>query len=83
MDDQEMEEILYRLDERTKRVDEHLDRLDRQVRENRQTNQDHEERITDNEHTLGTMSRGLKGLAGAVMALFSGAGATFMGFINL
>lgn len=29
-----MEEILYRLDERTERVDEHLDRLERNVRRN-------------------------------------------------
>lgn len=34
MEEDEMEEILYRLDERTKRVDDHLTRLERSVKEN-------------------------------------------------
>lgn len=34
MQEREKEEILYRLDERTKRVDENLDRLDDRVTEN-------------------------------------------------
>lgn len=62
MDEQEKEEILYRLDERTKRVDNHLARLDNRVSEN-------EDELKELKSQTNRNSRDIsygKGLIGAI-----------------
>jgi chaperonin cofactor prefoldin len=62
MDEQEKEEILYRLDERTKRVDNHLARLDNRVSENEDELRDLKSKTTKNTRDINYG----KGLIGAI-----------------
>lgn len=75
MDDKERDEILYRLDERTKRVDDHLNRLDRRVESNANELDNHEERITNTESFTQTIWRVTKTGVAMMTALLSGLGA--------
>lgn len=79
MDEKEKEEVLYRLDERTKRVDEHLTRLDDRIQKNRENLQNHDKRIDDNEASLWAVGKVVQGIGGALLALFSGLGAKLAG----
>lgn len=83
MDEKEQEEILYRLDERTKRVDDHLNRLDSRVRKNRQSLNNHDERISENENFLATIWRVTKATGAAMVGLVSGIGAQVAGILQL
>lgn len=83
MDDQEQEEILYRLDERTKRVDDHLNRLDRRVAENEREIEDHDERISQNEDSVNTARKAVGGLGAALTAGAGGTIAKLAGLIKL
>lgn len=79
MDEQEREEILYRLDERTKRVDDYLERHDRRISALETVSDDHEERLSDGENFRSNVWTGAKGTGAAVIAFLSGAGAWLAG----
>lgn len=65
MDEQEKEEILYRLDERTKRVDNHLARLDNRVSEAEEELQQIKTETHRNSRDI-TYGKGLIGALGTV-----------------
>lgn len=79
MDKKEHEEILYRLDERTKRVDEHLNRLDERVAENSEKLANHDDRIQSNTADVKTG----KGLLAFIAAAISGIVAKLAGMLHL
>lgn len=79
MDEQEIEEILYRLDERTKRVDENLDRIDRLARQNRKRMQELNLKVQSNEEDI---KRG-KGALAIIGTAMSGVLAKIAGLIHL
>lgn len=83
MDSREQEEILYRLDERTKRVDEKLNDLDERVAENSVTIENHDERISENEDNLNTAWHVIRGIGAGLLAIFSGAGAKLAGLLHI
>lgn len=83
MDDKEQEEILYRLDERTKRVDEYLDRHSMRIAALEETADDHEERLSDGENFRSNVWTGAKGFGAAVLAAISGAGAWIAGIFHI
>lgn len=73
MDQGERDKILYRLDERTKRVDGHLRRLDQRVEEVEEEIESHDDRITDNEGTLRLITKAGTGFVGlATTAIAAG-----------
>jgi chromosome segregation ATPase len=63
MDEQEMEKILYQLDERTKRVDESIDRIEAKAEENSNDIDNLEEKVSRNSTVLG----GITTAAGGVL----------------
>lgn len=63
MDEQEMEKILYQLDERTKRVDESIDRIEAKAEENSSDIDNLEEKVSRNSTIIG----GVTTAAGAVV----------------
>lgn len=69
MDDKERDEILYRLDERTKRVDDHLNRLDKRVAQNEESIEDLHDEVQSNADDISTAKKVLGGL----VTLLSGA----------
>lgn len=69
MDEQEKEEILYRLDERTERVDQNLDRLDDKVRKNEQEIRKIDNETKRNSQHLHTAGRVLGFLSASVAAV--------------
>lgn len=76
MDDSERDEILYRLDERTKRVDERLTQLDERVSENEEDidviaarAQRNESALNFGKGVLGVLATALSGLAAKVAGL--------------
>lgn len=78
MEEKERDEILYRLDERTKRVDDHLNRLDERVSKNEQQINKNDDRITRNSSFLDTIWTATKATGAVVAGLISGiAGALF------
>jgi hypothetical protein len=83
MDENEREEILYRLDERTKRVDEKLSNFDDRISENREDIETNDERITANSGFLDTLWTGMKVAGAATLAAFSGVGAYLADLIHL
>lgn len=83
MDEKEQEEILYRLDERTKRVDDYLERHDRRISALETVSEDHEERLSDGENFRSNVWTGAKGLGAAVLAAISGAGAWLSGIFHI
>lgn len=83
MQDKERDEILYRLDERTKRVDEHLDRLERRIANIEKQTDAHEERINDNEDAISTARKGVAGVGSALLAAIGGAAARIAGVLQI
>jgi t-SNARE complex subunit (syntaxin) len=79
MKEDERDEILYRLDERTKRVDEHLNRLDERVEENEQTIDNIDSRLSDAEKDVNTAKGVLAFLSAGVSAII----AKVLGFFRL
>jgi hypothetical protein len=71
MDETEKEEILYRLDERTERVDENLDRLDDKVRKNEQEIHRIDNDTKRNSQHLHTAGRVIGFLSASVAALIA------------
>lgn len=82
MDKQEHEEILYRLDERTKRVDDYLNRLDERVAENSKELDYHNERINENEVFIDQAWRFTKTAGAAIAAGVSGAVAAIVSYLH-
>lgn len=68
MDEQERDELLWRLDERTKRVDENLDRLHEKTKENRDAIDELEEIVGEHESEIALARKALLGLGGVVSA---------------
>lgn len=83
MDEKERDEILYRLDEGTKRVEGHLNRIDSRLGEIEDTVDDHEARISDNEDIIETYNKMAGGAGAALLAAITGAAAKIMGLIRL
>lgn len=83
MKESERDEILWRLDERTKKVDDHLERLDQRVEENEKQLDKHNNRITDNEATLETVTKAGGGLIGFIVTTVSGILAHIGGFLKI
>lgn len=83
MDDQERDEILYRLDTRTKRVDEHINRLDERLDEHEAVLNDHDEQLSEHENTIDNMRKVGGGIGSAILALLGGIGAKIAGFLHL
>lgn len=81
MDEQERDEILYRLDERTERVDDHLKRLERRVGAAEEALDQHDERISSNEYSLSNIRAGLHAVGLSMLAAVSGIGAKLLGFL--
>lgn len=80
MDERERDQVLARLDTRTKRVDEHIDRFEKVLDEHEKQLDDHESRIQTNENNIkdgkviiGTIGSallaGITGLAAKVAGL--------------
>jgi hypothetical protein len=63
MDEDEMEEILYRLDERTKRVDDKLNRLDRETTKNSKDIDELQDVTRRNATVLGGVATAVSGVA--------------------
>lgn len=76
MDEMEQEELLYRLDERTERIEqEHMRRLkevERDVAKNQAATESNEKRIQRNETHVKYMTGGISTLVGAVIAKLAG-----------
>lgn len=83
MDEKERDEILYRLDERTKRVDDHLKRLDERVSEVESELEKQDHRITQNESMLGTIDRAVKFVLSTIVASVGAVMAKIAGLIRL
>lgn len=81
MDDSEHEEILYRLDERTKRVDDHLNRLDRRLAEAEEELDHLDERVDENRNTLTILTKGAASIGTIITAGISGIFAKLFGLI--
>lgn len=81
MDEQEKEEILYRLDERTKKVDENLTRLSGRVAENERSLDEQDDRITSNRNNLSLINNAARVFGVTLLALMSGGGALAIGLI--
>lgn len=81
MDDSERDQILARLDARTKRVDEHLDRFEDKFDEHEEKLDNHDERISDNEDAVRDGRRLASALGAAIIAGISGIGAKLAGFL--
>ena len=69
MDQSERDELLYRLDERTERVDMHLRRIDERVEENSESIDRLEDIVSDHEDELNLAKKALAGIAGLVSAI--------------
>lgn len=72
MDEQEKEEVLYRLDERTKRVDEKFDKLERQVAKNEKQIRDNKETVEYHDTTLNHIKWVVGGIGSILVATISG-----------
>lgn len=83
MDEKERDEILYRLDERTKRVDDHLDRLDKRLEVLENEVEVHDERIADNEDWIQTANKAATYGGSTVLAGISALLARLAGFIKI
>lgn len=62
MDSKEQEEILYRLDERTERVDAHLKRLEKEVAENSKDIDDLQSSVDKNTTIIGGVGTAVTGV---------------------
>lgn len=69
MDQNERDEILYRLDERTKKVDDHLERLDQRVAENEERIDELTTTVNKNSGNIKVAKRALAVLASAATAI--------------
>jgi uncharacterized protein YlxW (UPF0749 family) len=79
MDDDERDEILYRLDERTERVDETMNRLENRVAQNEDRISKVEDRVNSNTQYLHTAKGLLAALGTGLMAVI----AKVLGLIKL
>lgn len=83
MDERERDEILWRLDERTKRVDDHLNRLDKRMEDVEESVEQHDDRINDNENSIDTIMKAGGGAIGLVTTSLSALIAHVVGFIKI
>lgn len=81
MEDQERDEILYRLDERTERVDRHLKRLDRRVTAVENDVDDTRQIAQDNRDQLNLASKALIGFGTFFTAVVSAVTARLTGLL--
>jgi len=83
MDSKERDEILYRLDERTKRVDDHLARLDERLKNVEIDVEDHDYRINENEDDLEIITKTTKSIGGTAVAILSAIFAKLIGVLEV
>lgn len=81
MDDQERDEILYRLDERTERVDEHLSRLERRIGAVENVADDAYDLADKNERQLGAFTKVAVGVGTFLTGLVSAISAKITGIL--
>jgi uncharacterized protein HemX len=62
MDEQEMEKILYQLDERTKRVDESIDRIEEKAQKNSKEIDKLQDKVSRNSTILGGIGTAATGV---------------------
>lgn len=79
MDEEEREEILIRLDERTKKVDDTIERLEQRTRENSEAIETNAEQIQANSDQL----KAGKGIIGFIGMILSGLAAKVVGILHL
>lgn len=82
MDSVEQEEILYRLDERTKRVDEQLERINSSIEKHDKEINSLHSKIVENENSINNMSSAAKIGGATLLAIISGIGAKIFGLIK-
>lgn len=83
MDERQRDEILWRLDERTKRVDDHLERLDRRVAEAENELDEHDNRIQVNEEQLSLIAKAGGGTLAFLTTTISAIAAKLAGIIKI
>lgn len=83
MDQKDRDEILWRLDERTKRVDDHLNRLDERLEEAESAISDNKENISDNSDSISLIKKTTRAAGVLITAAISGIGAKVAGLLQL
>lgn len=80
MDEKEQDEILWRVDERTKRIDDHLENIDGRVQENGEDINEVQKDVQKNENDINTIKAAGGGIFTLLTAGLSGALAKLGGF---
>lgn len=69
MDQDERDELLYRLDERTERIDKRLQRVNQDIADNRNDIDVLQDKVSANENTLQLTKRVIIGVGGLLSAV--------------
>lgn len=83
MDQQERDELLWRLDERTKKVDDHLSRLDERLEEAEEDIDEHDEKISSNEDSIRVIKKAASAGGTGIFAFLSAIGAKVAGLLHI
>lgn len=81
MDQKQRDEILWRLDERTKKVDDHLNRLDERLEEAEKDITKNSEEISDNSDSIELIAKTTRAAGALFAAVISGIGARLGGIL--
>jgi len=83
MDDAERDQVLARLDNRTKRVDEHIDRFEDKLKEHEEQLDDHESRIQTTESDVRNAKVLLGALGTGLLAMLSNISAKVLSILPI